>query len=91
MKKNDWMKKAEECLLNRTIVKIEWMSSEETEETLWDNCPICLKLDDGSWIFPLRDDEGNNGGALSYFKCLPNVSPNRTFPLFSTGWEKDGE
>ena len=86
--KDGWQKKAEKYLLNKKIVKIEWMSTDEITETMWHNAPICLKLDDGSYIFPLRDDEGNDGGALAHFNVFNNV-PNYTFPVFSEGWEKD--
>tara|TARA_R100000789_G_scaffold33667_2_gene36971 strand:+ start:435 stop:713 length:279 start_codon:yes stop_codon:yes gene_type:complete len=86
--KNGWQKKAEEYLLGKTIVKIEWMSSYELEDMMWYKAPICLKLDDGSYIFPLADDEANDGGSLSHFNELNNA-PNFTFPVFSKGWEED--
>ena len=65
----DWIAKAEKLLLGRTIVKIEWMSLEETEKTGWYKSPVCLQLDDKSWIFPVMDDEGNDGGALNYYRA----------------------
>ena len=30
----------------------------------WSNRPLCFMMDDGTWIIPSTDDEGNNGGAL---------------------------
>jgi hypothetical protein len=31
---------------------------------MWYNRPLCILLDDGTWIIPQSDDEGNDGGAL---------------------------
>ena len=90
MKKNNWMKKAEECFIDKKIVAIEWMSTDELDEMMWNKAPICLKLDDGTYIFPLRDDEGNDGGSLGTFNPFRNP-PNYTFPIFSAGWDKNGE
>ena len=61
-----WIERAEKLLLGRKIVKIEYMSEEEIKDAGWYSSPICLQLDDGSWIYPQRDDEGNDGGALYY-------------------------
>ena len=30
----------------------------------WYSRPVAFLLDNGVWIFPSADDEGNNGGAL---------------------------
>ena len=72
---NYWRKKAEKLLLNKKIVKVEWMSNEERLEISWDSRPFCMQLDDGTWIFPMRDDEGNDGGALA-------VGNDETLPVF---------
>ena len=79
----DWIAKAEKLLLGRTIVKIEWMSSEETEETGWYKRPVCLQLDDKSWIFPVMDDEGNDGGALNYYRA----GKTEVLPVINVGVE----
>ena len=59
-----WRKKADELLLNKKIVAVEWMNTAEQEEIGWHSRPVCLKLDDGTWIFPMADDEGNDGLSL---------------------------
>ena len=79
----DWIAKAEKLLLGRTIVKIEWMSSEETEDTGWYKRPVCLQLDDKSWIFPVMDDEGNDGGALNHYKA----GKTEVLPVINVGVE----
>ena len=41
------------------------MNDKEKEDIGWYSRPICMQLDDGTWIFPMADDEGNDGGALA--------------------------
>ena len=59
-----WNKKAQELLLNKKIIKVEYMDSKEAKYAMWDNRPVRIILEDGTNIFPMRDDEGNDGGAL---------------------------
>ena len=51
------------------------MSERESDEMYWDKRPVCMLLDNGVWIFPSQDDEGNDGGALftsdNKEPCLP--------------------
>tara|TARA_R100001460_G_C3522790_1_gene172709 strand:- start:208 stop:459 length:252 start_codon:yes stop_codon:yes gene_type:complete len=61
---NKWTKIAADQLLGKQIIKVEYMSSEECELHGWYNRPVMFQLDDGNWIYPSQDDEGNNGGAL---------------------------
>ena len=73
--KQKWQEKAEKILVGRKIVEVEWFSDEEAEKYMWYSKPIAMLLDDGTWIFPSADDEGNNGGALfttsKTESCLP--------------------
>ena len=41
------------------------MTVKESDNMLWEYQPVCFQLDDGNWILPMRDDEGNDGGALA--------------------------
>ena len=59
-----WQKTSKKWLVGKKIVDCRYMSNDEMNETLWNNRPICLLLDDGTWIIPQCDDEGNDGGAL---------------------------
>ena len=61
--------------MGKRIVKVEWMGKDETDEIGWHSRPLCMKLDDGTWIFPMADDEGNDGGALA-------VGDKETLPVF---------
>ena len=41
---------------------------------MWDNRPVRIILEDGTNIFPMRDDEGNDGGAMfTTYKDLPCI------------------
>ena len=62
-----WLTEAKEQLLNRKIVNVRYMTSEEMEQLGWYCRPVVMVLDDGNMIYPSSDDEGNNGGAL--FTC----------------------
>ena len=73
--KKYWNKKANKLLVGKKIVKVKWMNDKEIEDIGWDSKTICMQLDDGTWIFPMRDDEGNDGGALA-------VGNNETLPVF---------
>ena len=59
-----WNKRAK-ALEGRKIVKVEYLTQEEADDLGWSSRPICIGLDDGSWIYPSMDDEGNDGGALA--------------------------
>jgi len=59
-----WTDKASEILLNRKIVKVRYMNDKEADDMGWYSRPVAFLLDNGVWIFPSADDEGNDGGAL---------------------------
>ena len=68
MKKNNltkhWTKKAEDVLLNRKIVKVEYLTEKEANIYMWYSRPVSFILDNGTRIIAQRDDEGNDGGVL---------------------------
>lgn len=53
-------------LLGKSILNVRYMSEEEANDMMWDKRPIVIVLNDGSFLIPQADDEGNNGGALWY-------------------------
>ena len=59
-----WNEKANNLLLNKKIVKVEYMHSEEAKDSMWESRGVRLILDDGTNILPMRDDEGNAAGSL---------------------------
>ena len=78
--KDKWQQKAEKVLLGKKIVKVEWMTDKECEDAGSYSKPICMLLDDGTWIYPSKDDEGNDGGALFTTSKLESC-----LPVFSIG------
>lgn len=51
-------------LEGRTITSMRQMTIEEADHLGFYCRPVILGLDDGSVLFPMRDDEGNDGGAM---------------------------
>ena len=62
-----WEKIACDQLLGKKIVKVRYLNKQELEEFGWEESCVAFQLDDGNWIFPSQDDEGNGAGAL--FTC----------------------
>lgn len=59
-----WTGKVKKALLGKKIVKVEFMHQDSVTKNMWYKRPVCLLLDDGNWIYPMMDDEGNDGGAM---------------------------
>lgn len=51
-------------MVGRTIAEVRHMTRDEAAEMGWDARPPIVVFDDGNWIAPSMDDEGNDGGAL---------------------------
>ena len=60
-----WTEKARKLLVGRTIAAVRYMTEEEAADSDFYSSPIVIIFDDGSYIFPMRDDEGNDAGALA--------------------------
>jgi len=59
-----WNRVAAKHLLGRTITHVHYMSEDECAECDWQQAGLVLDLDDGTQLWPCRDDEGNGPGAL---------------------------
>lgn len=59
-----WGKYGSDNLVGRTIIAVRYMSQQEVEDLGWYCAGVVLQLDGGSLIYPSRDDEGNDAGAL---------------------------
>lgn len=57
-------KHAKVHLLGKTITSVGYMTKEEVEANGWDEAGIIIGLDDGTFIYPLCDEEGNRPGVL---------------------------
>jgi len=63
--KKHWEKKISNALLGKKITKVEYISKQEMDESMWYKTPIALQLDNKIWLVPMSDDEGNDGGSIS--------------------------
>jgi hypothetical protein len=59
-----WTAVASKLLVGRKIASVFYMNEQSATDMGWNARPIVLKLDDGTFIYPSMDDEGNDGGAL---------------------------
>lgn len=62
--RDQWAKRAEVELTGRTIVAVRYLTDKEMENLGWYDSALVMFLDDGSYVFPSQDDEGNGAGAL---------------------------
>ena len=76
-----WTQFATKKLLGRKVVEVRYLTQEEQEEMGWLSNPLAIFFDDGSYIFAMADDEGNDGGALAGGKGEKDY----TFPVLWTG------
>ena len=73
----EWLKLMNDKLAGRKIVKVRLMKKEEAEDLGWYSRSVVLHLDDGNLLYPSRDDEGNDAGAL-----FTNDEELSTLPVF---------
>lgn len=59
-----WIDYGKKHLLGKQIVSIRYLTEKEMGFMDWHQKPIVIQLNDGTILFPSRDDEGNDGGAL---------------------------
>ena len=76
-----WTEIAEKRVLGKQIVAVEYMSDQEAEHMRWGNRPVAFKLNDGTWLYPQADDEGNDGGAMYH----ANKEDSEIFPVIGIG------
>ncbi|MCK9436401.1 MAG: hypothetical protein M0Q12_04240 [Synergistaceae bacterium] len=62
-------------LLGSRIVDIRYITEEEKQLLGIYKCPIIIQLSNGVLIWPMRDDEGNDGGALYTSKSEIGIIP----------------
>ena len=57
-------RKFQDILIGKTIRFVRYLTEEEAENMGWDSRPLVIYFEDGGFIIPQSDDEGNDGGAL---------------------------
>lgn len=60
----EWTDKARKLLVGKTIAEVRYLTDEEQKALDWYSKGITIFFEDGSYIFPSKDGEGNNAGAL---------------------------
>lgn len=55
---------ASKHLVGKTITSVDYMSEKECENNGWNKSGVIIGLDDGTYLYPLADNEGNAPGAL---------------------------
>lgn len=69
--RRDWNAKAFDFFVGKKIILARYLTEKEMvnafgeEKYGCDKVPLALIFDDGSFAFPMMDDEGNDGGALA--------------------------
>lgn len=68
-------------LVGRKIKKVRYLNPEEVGGMGWRSSALVLVLDDGTLIWPMSDDEGNNAGALAVQRGRLTQSVPETVPV----------
>lgn len=69
-----WEADINKFLKGKTIKEVRYLTEAETKQSYWYKRPIVIVFTDGSYIIPMADDEGNDGGAMSTSsKELPTI------------------
>jgi hypothetical protein len=69
-----WTKICQKNLVGKKIIQVRYMNQKELDDLGWDQTPLVIFFNDGSYMFPSQDDEGNDGGSLfTSFKDLPTI------------------
>ena len=55
---------ASNFLVGKTIRRVRYLDDREREDIAWDSSGLVIEFEDGHWIIAMRDDEGNDAGAI---------------------------
>ena len=59
-----WGNKSSNFLVGKTIRRVRYLTESEREDLGWYRSPLVIEFEDGHWLVPMSDDEGNDGGSL---------------------------
>ena len=51
-------------LKGRRIIEARYLTDAECHQQAWSRSTLLIVLDNGTLLFPMRDDEGNDAGSL---------------------------
>jgi len=60
-----WTELISDKLVGKKIVDVQYVTQDEVDDQDWSRRPIAIQLDDGNWLVPMSDDEGNDGGSIT--------------------------
>ena len=63
--RQQWKNRLSPEILGQRIVRVRYMTKVEAEQWGWYSCPLVMQLENGTWLIPSKDDENNDGGAIS--------------------------
>lgn len=66
-----WRTKICAALIGRKIVNVRYMDYYEMKEFGFYKNPVVITFDDGHFMIPFADDEGNDGGSI--FTNFPDL------------------
>lgn len=61
-----WTDVATKLLKNRTIISVRYVTDEEITDSYFYKRGLQIVLDNGTILYPMQDDEGNDFGAVHY-------------------------
>jgi hypothetical protein len=59
-----WGNLASNFLVGKKIRRVRYLDDREREDIVWDKSGLVIEFEDGHWLLAMRDDEGNDAGAL---------------------------
>ena len=65
MTRKQWESMIAKFLVGKKIKSARYLNDAEMETCGVHRSPVIIEFEDGSWFFPMRDDEGNDGGSLA--------------------------
>ena len=73
-----WGHLASNFLVGQTIRRVRYLTDNEVIDLGWTRSNVVIEFEDGHWIIPMTDDEGNDAGTLwtssqSELNVIPNV------------------
>ena len=60
-----WTDISAKHLVGKKVVEVRYIDNKEKQYWHWYNKALIIIFDDGSWIMPMSDDEGNDAGAIA--------------------------
>lgn len=60
----EWEQNCSKHLVGKTIKEVRYMTNAEQQSHSWFRKALVIFFTDGSYIYPSKDDEGNDAGAL---------------------------